>query len=1529
MIKEELIATLGLYMGHTVRLLLADGTCREGECTGYTADAVCVEVDGAETRISFADIEDLRYKGILTEYHTKAAYGEVDTFYTFYLTECLNSEEEKRRLRYHEYAYDVTCHLVTDTANEEECTGIIREDMGRISATDVLLEQPVYVLNVPVLGQGNYLYTFKNGDRRVGKLCKEEDDYALFYEGERVCGLEQKDIAEVSVCPEINACVIVEGKERQCKGRVSAVNADGFYVYTMNGTVERFRYCEPVQIRYQGVIEEAEQSNGRRLFADGKYWTKQPYLKAWTPEGEETELLCKGAVVSYDVTVTSKGVIAKELCIEQKVENSRVGVVLSTDKFGNGWIGAHYYSTAKSKGNVRFRVLDWPKDTERNLWKNVYVVKYGLDDREKGKENRQVTSMEIQAVYDRAKVGEIHVDRTGNVRVLPFFYSVINQYMDREVCVLWKEEDKQTVGILDSVNDSEGTLTVLCGTESRREIIRIDEIENIRIIGIVTTYYESGSGFIDSRNNFNIKNVNNANRYSGLEGKRVSFLLQRSDRGDGTDAVDIEVLETQLLEEKEIVVVGVEGTTYRVMDAEDYAMWKNPEGICEEVSCDVVTDAEEADFTRFDYPATQLESRVNGKIKTEIKLRTAEKTEKRLFGYITVIKEKDGNRFGFISAKPDDKRGIHFCGLNENNKVVDPESLRKYPSLDTQKYDYPVLYTLNYNATPKKGNYPVKYLKILDEKRKLCYGFLASYRTENGKGIGRIYEKYINSSYGEMKQTACRDVVLADVGWTKPVNVNGYVHFVTYEAEGKNVTRIVDMEKQSTTQVVSGIVKNGRPVYRKITDVDPELVTSRALEIQAGETLVAVTLDGENSKAYEAIEQIDGTHIRVRGCSGEDSAERILDCDAMQVYRVGVLNGVDDSFTNVYINGYLQVPREKLSEKVERIYRTDKSKLVVFYRVGKDGTVEEVLRREERRDAVPWISGKINEAGKKELELLWEEEEIKRTVVHYFQGVPDPVIPREGGEGVTVLARVAKCSPGKSEEFNELWIALEVRREYETLEVEEATPESGTQYCVKRKGVRFPADTAYNEYWQKHLGKKAGVEVRFLPQGGDAENTGILYAIPDNQYENPYAGPAAGAPLPGGDAMFKGRQTERKEIWNYLVKENRITKGHLVILYGQMRCGKSSLAAAIAHDMKQSDEIKEHTVFVQLSAQNLSYKEIKKSVCGDILGEIKRTLRRAKKATKEELGKLSDVAENGSWDQFKECVKEFYATCPEHSILVFIDEFTKVMVQALAECEMKSDQEKEAFVRDYLGFISELASQGITVVYVGHANMRKGLRDLKLTNDVEEKSKWMPLFAFIKDDADELIECIKWKRSGIRRENPYEERAQAYLRFLSGGSPYVLMNLCDRMFRAYQEKGFEGEITFAMVEKMASEVCDYIRNGFFKPFGAFLEEIGDKSEMQNRIEECLLLMTEQMSEISPERENFSASCEEAVLEQRLMEKDWTKEQVKDMLETLSTRNVILREEVNGVAYCRVIMGLYVRYNKGGIKETSVQEEKER
>ncbi len=221
--------------------------------------------------------------------------------------------------------------------------------------------------------------------------------------------------------------------------------------------------------------------------------------------------------------------------------------------------------------------------------------------------------------------------------------------------------------------------------------------------------------------------------------------------------------------------------------------------------------------------------------------------------------------------------------------------------------------------------------------------------------------------------------------------------------------------------------------------------------------------------------------------------------------------------------------------------------------------------------------------------------------------------------------------------------------------------------------------------------------------------------------------------------MFVGRKVEKEEIWKYIIEDEKIVKGRSVILYGQRRCGKSSLVNEIVLDMQESEEISNHSTIVQFSAVDSSYEEFESALCTKILLAVENTLRRKNELTAERKERIEKYRTSYNWEFFTEVVEDLFESDKEYGIVLVVDDCMSVTMEVLAECRRQtawSEEMRYEFIKRTLGVITKLADIGITQVYIGNTDMRETLNELGLGNYFERNSFVMCLNALSDNDAN-------------------------------------------------------------------------------------------------------------------------------------------------------------------------------------------------
>ena len=178
------------------------------------------------------------------------------------------------------------------------------------------------------------------------------------------------------------------------------------------------------------------------------------------------------------------------------------------------------------------------------------------------------------------------------------------------------------------------------------------------------------------------------------------------------------------------------------------------------------------------------------------------------------------------------------------------------------------------------------------------------------------------------------------------------------------------------------------------------------------------------------------------------------------------------------------------------------------------------------------------------------------------------------------------------------------------------------------------------------------------------------------------------------------------------------------------------------------------------------------------------------------------------------------------TLMVVMDEFTDFCAEILEK--HKGNWLEEEKIKDELNFIKELEEAGAILIIIGHENMNNFFERLGLVNGMIAKSNIVPLSVLNEESADDLIsKPIQAKLGDII----YEESAIKYMHSLTGRNPYVLMNLCSKMFE-YIAKGFSEfvikrqNITYENVEFVVNEWLQELKHDKVF-FDMILKEAGD------------------------------------------------------------------------------------------------------
>lgn len=511
-----------------------------------------------------------------------------------------------------------------------------------------------------------------------------------------------------------------------------------------------------------------------------------------------------------------------------------------------------------------------------------------------------------------------------------------------------------------------------------------------------------------------------------------------------------------------------------------------------------------------------------------------------------------------------------------------------------------------------------------------------------------------------------------------------------------------------------------------------------------------------------------------------------------------------------------KVQKEIVTE-LDQLYRNENTLPLIQCRANSS----EVLRGE--------TSDRQQEKGKTYIQLLVEngtddvpDRQAARDVVFYFQMLTE--------DDISIISEMKlpqnELKPGK-ESRCELVVPVEIGRM------------EGSGFSIQWS-VKY---TYIDGFDGKKIYRQEPVEV-----DGQILNFQFYHALhkaEKEDVENPYEDPAGGNPLGETSDMFYGRQNEVNEIWNYLVdiREEWIP-GRTIIVYGQKRCGKTSLINHIKNKAKKSKKVNEQAIMLHIpdmaalfaGPEELPY--FNRFLYDKIFMLFKREIRQnhpdvekllaEKNLTIPNLRERYPDSKEYVYDMPSQEFTNFFEDFElydkrQHKIILIMDEFTGLCTSIMRNLSAHPEYQ------NYPKFIKMLSGMGFIQIVVGHAAMMRALGELGVINSTAEFAMKIEISALQEEDCKKLVRepmegCFGFDVYGTELGNDAVEK----LLELSGCSPSILMKLCDRMFRYFVEKKEGNYIDKADVDLMLKS---YLRSLKTSDFDMLLTEDGDEANL--------------------------------------------------------------------------------------------------
>lgn len=679
---ETVINSLNIafYLLKKVQIQLKDSSTKIGVLSNYDPTTGILQID--EESVQADSINDIEYVATVDDFHTYKGYGEIGNIR--FSVEDLHPDFTLTDLLYGEFICTVSCHLYLKD--------------GEICAKDIRLIEKRHTLNYDCANGKRLIYRYNNGVLLIGTLSESSSDSQLILPGGESSSLDLNCIVDITKAPEVNDYMYVNLSTDSIvhSGLVSAVNNTTVVLINSEGAPELIDLVHSTAIRYCGTVYiKKSLVNGkttRKVMiavgsnrGDDGYLCKLPYAR----NPESITRVKDGDIVSFIPGINDRYFIAKDVDVIQSEseheldsnsENEYFGIILTVDfsrENGYGYVGNRFVSKACGKpvsGHARFSrsQLDFKIEYNKTL-----VVKYTATENT-DTNLRIINRISLYQVLDSTKYGIIDVSDDGKINAIPLYKAGTSYFENRDVdvCCL---DGRVISGKLCSYSDLGITICTGYDASENSTDISFADIEDIRIIGTISQFYQNGTGYVDNTFFFHINEMEQSVEAQHIRrGMQVSFSLRNARKGNHVDCGNIRVLPEKRIE---VYVLSYQNQKYTVVNADKYGR-----------SIHFYDDAFEVPFSGYntfrdprneDYRAILTIQRRNG-LEECTSIRTLDARPKLRYGIVTELNSTD-NTVSIASLSNYRKK---------SSSVVYPFSMQSQIDRmsDPEKKDYQVLY---------------------------------------------------------------------------------------------------------------------------------------------------------------------------------------------------------------------------------------------------------------------------------------------------------------------------------------------------------------------------------------------------------------------------------------------------------------------------------------------------------------------------------------------------------------------------------------------------------------------------------------------------------------------------------------------------------------------------------------------------------------------------------------------------------------------------------------------------------------------
>lgn len=321
--------------------------------------------------------------------------------------------------------------------------------------------------------------------------------------------------------------------------------------------------------------------------------------------------------------------------------------------------------------------------------------------------------------------------------------------------------------------------------------------------------------------------------------------------------------------------------------------------------------------------------------------------------------------------------------------------------------------------------------------------------------------------------------------------------------------------------------------------------------------------------------------------------------------------------------------------------------------------------------------------------------------------------------------------------------------------------------------------------------------------------------------------------------MFFGREDEKKEIIEFILEEDCFVSGRIVIVYGQKKCGKTSLIHQIMNELRARGNGQQKALLMYIGEFQGEIGTIEPERFYPVLYTKILQLIEGAACEDEELGELlmedelqvPDMISYVESDRpavFNRYIMRFLRTVKDrYQIVLVMDEFTGWCA------EIERNYRNRPEVLNSLLFVKILSDLGFVQIIIGHANMEHALTSLGAYNKIGQFARKINLSALKKEDAEDMIRVPMVRQFGFCNgsfgpySTPLGKIALDRILDMSGRSPFVLMRLCDSIFRWYKDSPY-AQITDKDIREIVNRELSDGTKWSLAEFNFLLEESGDE-----------------------------------------------------------------------------------------------------